>query len=97
VKYFIIHKLMFDTKWGTIKNTIIKGKWWSPLQHEFYEINLSFHYHYIMGCIKGQSLVTFEKDDFKKLKYGHLTISHYCHNQNTLHFFIINDNFYIGN
>jgi hypothetical protein len=50
-----------------------------------------------MGCIKGQSLVTFEKDDFKKLKYGHLTMSHCCHNQNTLYIFIINDNSYLGN
>jgi len=84
---------MFYTKWGTIKNTIIKGKWWSPLQCEFYEINFSFQ----MGCIKGQSLVTFEKYDFKNLKYGHLTMSHCCHNQNTLYIFIIKDNSYVEN
>jgi hypothetical protein len=50
-----------------------------------------------MGCIKGQSLVTFEKYDFKNLKYGHLTMSHCCHNQNTLYIFIIKDNSYVEN
>jgi hypothetical protein len=46
-----------------------------------------------MGCIKGQSLVTFEKDDFKNLKYGHYC----CDNQNTLYIFIIKDNSYVEN
>jgi hypothetical protein len=44
-----------------------------------------FQKHCILGYIKKKTFVTFEKDDFKNLKHGHLTMSHYCYNQNTLY------------